>query len=184
MIAIIADEGKSKVGTELCQGFLSKGVETEYIPLDNIQVKPCMNCGGCNYKSYGRCVTRDDGDRIYPKVIRSEAVIMVSPVIFGSYSFKVKRVLDKFGLLMDRHYYVQNKELVKGGMPGKRFKYFAIGVNENPDGEEAEAFKKLVHETLIITRGVGRAYIVGGQLTSELRNNIVGEVMHTCGISS
>jgi hypothetical protein len=28
--------------------------------------------------------------------------------------------MDKFGLLMDRHYFMENNELVKGGMQGRQ----------------------------------------------------------------
>jgi len=177
VITIIADEGKNNIGMELRRGFLDEGIDADYVPLENVHVMPCHNCGQCNYESYGKCVFRDDGDWIYPKVLRSEATIMVTPITFGSYSFKAKRVLDKFGLFMDRHYYVVDRELVKGGMPGKRFKYFAIGFKENCPAEEAAAFRKLVHETLVITRGIGKGYVFGEMLTSENKNTIVKDVL-------
>lgn len=176
MVVIIADEGKNKIGAELHREFLSKGVETEYIPLDNVQVKPCVNCGGCTCKTYGKCVVRDDGDWIYPKVIRSESLVLVTPITFGSYSFKIKRVLDKFGLIMDRHYFVEKKELVKGGMQGRQFRMFTVGVSEDCISGETEAFKKLLRETLIITRGTGKAYITGALLSSHTKKEIIEEV--------
>jgi multimeric flavodoxin WrbA len=142
-----------------------------------VQVKPCVSCGGCTYKTYGRCVVRDDGDWIYPKVIGAEILIFVTPITFGSYSFKMKRVLDKFGLIMDRRYYLENKELVKGGMQGRQFKFFVLGIKKNCIDEEIEAFKKLHYENLIITRGKGKAYIVDTVLTSEMKNQIIGEVL-------
>lgn len=179
MITIIADEGKNKIGLELRQAFLAKGAEAEYISLENVRVEACLNCGGCNLKSYGKCVIRDDGDWIYAKVIRSDTIILVTPLRFGCYSFNTKRVLDKFGLIMDRHYYVENKELVKGGRLGKRFEYFAVGVKADCSDEEAETFKKLVQETLVISRGLGKAYVVGPMLSSEAERLIVGEVLRT-----
>jgi multimeric flavodoxin WrbA len=176
MVTIIADEEKSQVGLQLYQEILSKGIEADYVSLDGVEVKPCVSCGGCTYKTYGRCVTRDDGDWIYPKVIRSDVLIFVTPITFGSYSFKIKRVFDKFGLIMDRHYFVENGELVKGGMQGRQFKFYAVGIKDDCILEEIDAFKKLVHENLVITRGAGKAYIVETALTSEMKSQIIEEV--------
>jgi multimeric flavodoxin WrbA len=177
MVTIIADEGKNQIGAELYQGFITKGVQAEYISLEHVEVKPCVNCGGCTYKTYGKCTVRDDGDFIYPKVLRSDVLIFVSPISFGGYSFKLKRVLDKFVLVMDRHYFVENKEIVKGGKLGnKKFKFFAIGDKENCIEDEIIAFQNLVHENLVITRGIGKAYIAEKSLSEEMRNQIIEEV--------
>lgn len=176
MITIIADEGINNIGAELYQSFITKEIQAEYISLENMEVKPCISCGGCTYKTYGKCTVRDDGDIIFPKVLRSNVIISVSPITFGSYSFKMKRVLDKFSLIMDRHYFVENKELVKGGKLENKFKFFAIGDKENCIDEEIEAFQNLFHENLVITRGVGKAYIVDKTLSEKMRNQIIEEV--------
>ena len=177
MITIIADEGKNHIGTELQQGLLDEGANVVYISLENVEVKPCVNCRSCIYRTYGRCIIRDDGDWIYPQVIKSDVLVFITPITFGSYSFRIKRVFDKFGLIMDQHYFVGNNELVKGGMIGKQFKLFSVGVNENCINEEAEIFKKLFHENIVITRGTGKVYITGSTLSSETKNEIVKEVM-------
>jgi len=173
MVTIIADEGKFTIGSELYQEFLSKEVKAEYISLENVQMKPCVNCGGCSYKTYGKCVIRDDGDWIYPKIISTDVLIFVTPITFGSYSLKVKRVFDKFGVFMDRHYYLVNGELAKGGAVGRQFKYFAVGVQEQGNLAEAVAFKTLFRENLIITRGTGEVFITSTALSDDTKSEIV-----------
>lgn len=177
MITIIADEGKGQIGSELYQELSLNGTGAEYISLDGVQVKPCVSCGGCTYKTYGRCVTRDDGDWIFPKVIGADVLIFVTPITFGSYSFKIKRVMDKLVLIMDRHYFMENGELVKGGMQGRQFKFYVLGIKENCIDDEIEAFKKLHYENLVITRGAGKAFIVDTVFTPEMKNNIMKEVL-------
>lgn len=177
MITILADEGKGKIGAELFRELSLKGTRVEYISLEGVSVKPCVSCGGCTYKTYGRCVTRDDGDWILPKVIGADVLLFVTPITFGSYSSKIKRVMDKFGLIMDRHYFMENGELVKGGMQGRRFKFYVLGIQENCIDAEIEAFKQLHYENLIITRGLGKAFIVDTVLTLEMKNNIMKEVL-------
>lgn len=177
MITILADDENTHIGSDLYEGLLARGADVEYISLENVEVKPCINCGGCKVKTKGKCVIRDDCDRIYPKLIKSDALIIVSPVTFGSYSFKTKRLLDKIGLIMDGHYFVKNKEIVKGGMTGRQFSLFAIGVSEDGDAQDAEAFKRTVHETVTIIRAAGKAFVVDTVPSSETRDDIIKGVL-------
>lgn len=176
MITVIADEGIDRTGYELYEELTENGMTTEYISLEGVKVKPCVNCGGCTYKTYGICVVRDDADWIIRKIIGAEVLIMVFPITFGSYSYKIKQVLDKISLIMDRHYYIKDKEMVKGGMYGRQFKFFALGINNDCIDGEIEAFHKLHYENLFITKGTGRAYDVDPVLTKKMKAQIIREV--------
>ncbi len=176
MVTILADEGKNQIGLKLYEAFRQKGVPAEYIPLNDVTVKPCVGCNGCTYKTFGKCVVRDDGDWIYGKILRSDAVLVVSPILFGGYTAKTKRVLDKFGLIMDRHYFVVKGEMTKGGWMDRQFKLYGLGIQEEPNPREAEAFKSLVRETNTITRGGGKGYTTIAALSQELKEAIVREV--------
>lgn len=176
MVTIIADGSYEKIGEKLKDKLLYNKMEVDYISLENVNVEPCLNCGGCTYKTYGKCVIRDDGDWIYPKLIRSDLQIYVTPITFGGYSFKTKRVLDKCALIMDRHYMVDNKELVKAGMLDKRFKMILVGVNQDTVEAENEAFHKLFKEILIIARGIGKSFIIDSAEDLSLLDNIVKEI--------
>ncbi len=176
MVTILADEGKNLTGLQLYHAFLNKGIEADYVPLNDVTVKPCIGCNGCTYKTYGKCVVRDDGDWLFGKILRSEALLVVSPILFGGYTVKTKRVIDKFGLIMDRHYFIAKGEMAKGGMPGRQFRYFALGLQDDGDQEEAEAFQRLVQETIKITRGTGAAYTTGPSLADELAQQIIRKV--------
>jgi multimeric flavodoxin WrbA len=175
MVVILADEGKDGAGARLQEVLAGEGVQAEYIPLEGVRVQPCVNCGHCTKAQLGRCATRDDGDWIYPRIEGADALVVVSPVVFGGYSFKAKRVIDKFGLIMDSHYFVKDGELAKGGPTGRQFKYFALGTGALAE-DEAEAFDQLVRETLRITRGSGGAFFPGSPADPAVLNQIVREV--------
>lgn len=177
MITLIADEGKDGLGLRLHGELLARGADCLYIPLERMVVEPCRNCGGCTYKSFNRCVVRDDGDRIFPHMLQADPLVLVTPVVFGSYSFRMKRVLDKLGLIMDRHYFVQNGEMVKGGKQGGQFRLIAVGVREGCSREEKSAFFRLVRENLIITRGAGGAFVVDPAAPQGEEASIVREVL-------
>ena len=176
MVTIIVDEKCEMIGKELYNRLLRKNMETNYISLDNVEVKPCYSCRGCTDKTYGKCIVRDDGDWIYPKLIKSEAVVLVTPIVFGNYSFKIKRVLDKCAVIGSRYYKIVNKELTKTGFLGKFANLYAIGVKDNCSREEKEAFEQLFHETLIITTSYGRSFVVSNSISSELMNKMTEEI--------
>lgn len=176
MITIIADEGEGRVGAELSASLAAHGIPVHYISLADSEVKPCINCGGCTYQTYNRCVFRDDGDAIYPKVIQADVLIFVTPVVFGGYSFPIKRIFDKMGLLMDRHYFIEDGEMVKGGRGRGQFRFFAVGLTKGCDEEEIKAFEDLFHENLVITRGEGKTFFTKTALSDDMKQCIVSEV--------
>ena len=175
MVLIMTDDAGNEIGERLRGELQALGAQAELLPLGGVRVQPCVNCGTCTKRTPGRCATRDDGDWIYPKVAEAEALVVVTPVVFGGYSARVKRVLDKFGLFMDSHYFVENGELVKGGLIGRRFRYFAVGLGEMIGGE-AEVFLRLVHETILLTRGTGRALFARDLAGAEALREFAAEV--------
>ena len=175
MITILADENNSGVGRKLYEGFLARNIEADYISVENVEVKPCYSCGGCTDKTYGKCVVRDDGDWIYPKLVKSDTMILVTPIVFGSYSFKLKRVYDKCAVIGDRHYKVRNHELVKCGL-AKISHIYAVGVKDHCTEEEKAAFQALVRENIIITSTQGKAYVVNNDIDHNAINEMVGEM--------
>gem|GEM_PF-6264235 len=64
-IVILSDDSIQDVGKQLYETLCNQDIDVQYISIGNVDVKPCYNCGGCIYKSYGKCIIRDDGDDIY-----------------------------------------------------------------------------------------------------------------------
>jgi len=91
--------------------------------------------------------------------VMMEMIYIVSPIMWGAYSFQTKRVLDKVALIGDRHYYVSKKELVKR-MQGNMKKYIAVGVKEECSLEEKEVFTSLIKENIRIMSVTGKAFVL------------------------
>ena len=67
-----------------------------------------------------------------------EFVNYITPIVYGSYSFEVKRIVDKFSLIVDAHYYYRDGELVSSKDTGN--KYYVIGVHAGSDTEEIKVY--------------------------------------------
>lgn len=159
MITILSDQTRQEVGEKLDAKLRERKIETEFISLTDMNVGPCYSCGGCTDKTYGQCIHRDDADNILPKLMRTDVLVMVTPVKWGSYSFKTKRVFDKCAIIGDRHYYCKNGELVKGKI-GRVHTFMAIGVKDQWQKDEKNVFSNLVAENIKIMNIKGSVYMV------------------------
>lgn len=175
MIVILSDDAKQNVGMRIYKELCNKNIESEYISVSEAEVKPCLSCGGCTDKTYGKCVVRDDGDKIYPKLLKADIWILVAPLMWGSYSFKMKRVLDKVALIGDRHYFVKHGELVKK-MNGNIKKFYGIGVKDNCNTKEKDVFSHLVAENINIMSIAGDSFVVDSDISDNDVLKITKEV--------
>jgi len=158
MVTIISDETVREIGDDILETLREDQKEVRHFSLDGMEIKPCYACGGCAKKTYKRCIIRDDADQILPCLARSTTIIIVTPILFGSYSYKTKLVIDKLALIGDLHYYYKNGELVKSLNPSNA-KYFVVGIASEENPKKAAAFQQLVQETLQLTSWIGKAII-------------------------
>ena len=99
-ITIINDK-KNKI---ICSEFLNtnykkifseENLNTTLIQIDGDDVSPCIGCFGCWIKTPGECVIKDKMIDINKKIINSDVVIFITPIIFGQYSCNIKNVVDR-----------------------------------------------------------------------------------------
>ena len=73
----------------------SEGSENYLIDLSSQKISHCVGCFGCWVKTPGKCVIRDDATKIYPLIAKSEEVLYVSRVKYGSYDTPMKTMLER-----------------------------------------------------------------------------------------
>ncbi|MEG6521283.1 flavodoxin family protein [Desulfotomaculum sp. 1211_IL3151] len=69
------------------------GIETEVIFLGDYTIADCTGCEGC--KNTYKCVINDDMQKIYPRLLEADAVIIGSPTYFYNVSAYVKAFIDR-----------------------------------------------------------------------------------------
>ncbi len=72
-----------------------EGLDTELITLSGLDIQPCDGCSVCLKEE--RCHIEDDLMPLYTKAKEAEAVILASPVYFGSATSLVKAFMDRAG---------------------------------------------------------------------------------------
>ena len=159
MIAILVDETCEKIGRKLEADLQERGKETAYISTAGLTIKTCYSCGYCTTKEYGKCCQKDDMEPILRILVKSETMVVVTPITFGSYSSVVKAVIDRTCVIGDTHYHVAHGEMVKGMRSDLKYQY-VVGVKQDCSEKEEEYFRKLVSENIKIMDISGETFII------------------------
>jgi len=80
------------------EGAASQGAATELIHLYELTFKGCISCFACKTvggASYGRCAVKDGLAPIFEKVMKSDVLILGSPVYFGSVTGEMQSFLER-----------------------------------------------------------------------------------------
>ncbi len=76
-----------------------QGIETELIQLADVDILPCRACFACQGK--GNCVFKGDGFcDIFSKMVKSDGIVLGSPVYSADVSSKMKAFLDRGGVVV------------------------------------------------------------------------------------
>jgi multimeric flavodoxin WrbA len=80
------------------EGAVSLGAETELIHLYDLNYKGCISCFACKTmgsKSYGKCAVKDDLTDVFSKVEQANAIILGSPIYWGTVSGEMKSFMER-----------------------------------------------------------------------------------------
>jgi multimeric flavodoxin WrbA len=105
---------------EALKGAEQEGAEVERLRLTDFSVTPCIECHGCD--PTGDCVIPDDMQKIYPKLLEADIVILASPIFFYGVTAWTKALIDRSQAFWARKYLLKDPSLGKEGK--KRIGFF------------------------------------------------------------
>jgi multimeric flavodoxin WrbA len=108
---------------EALKGAKAEGAEVEALHLSDFNIIPCRECLQCF--SDGKCIILDDMQKIYPKLLEADIIILASPIFFYGITGWAKALIDRCQALWSRKYVLKDESL---GREGKRRKGFLISV--------------------------------------------------------
>ncbi len=106
--------GNSEILLDAClEAARQKGAETEKFVLNAMKFIPCQECAVI--RKDGTCKIQDDMQKIYPAVEQADAIVVASPIFFGSLSAQTKMMIDRFqcqwlGIFFYKTYRIQKKK--------------------------------------------------------------------------
>lgn len=78
---------------ETLKAVRSKGPEITVFNLNEMDIRPCQDCGGCD--KTGECIIDDDMSQIYPAIRSADRIILASPIFFFGLSAQSKIMIDR-----------------------------------------------------------------------------------------
>jgi multimeric flavodoxin WrbA len=108
---------------EALKGVEKEGGEVERLLLTDFTITPCRECHGCD--ETGQCVISDDMQKVYPKLLEADILILASPIFFYGVTAWAKALVDRCQALWARKYLLKDPSL---GKEGKKRKGFLISV--------------------------------------------------------
>lgn len=128
------------------EGARSAGGTIEKIILNDLNFKPCQECGGCD--AAGICSVQDDMQALYKKLREADAVVIASPIFFGSLSAQVKMMVDRLQCLWVLKYVLRRAVVPKQKRKGV---FLCVGAADKEEFfENAKKIIKIFFVTLNI----------------------------------
>ncbi|GBD97992.1 MAG TPA: flavodoxin family protein [Nitrospirae bacterium] len=132
---------------ETVRGVEDAGPGVRIFNLNEMNIRPCQDCGGCN--ETGECIFRDDMDRVYDAVRTADRIILASPIFFFAVSAQAKIMIDRCQSLWCEKYLL--KRPVQGGGFGRKGLLLFVGGMEKEIGIQcAEACAKAFFRTISV----------------------------------
>ena len=109
--------GNSETLAKKVAGGIEKcGGQVEYIRLNDLNIRPCQGCGGC--EKTGNCVLKDDLTPLFEVVDAADRLLLVSPVYFYGLSGQCKIFGDRFQSRWARRYLLKERFRMGDGRKG------------------------------------------------------------------
>ncbi|MFN2340059.1 MAG: flavodoxin family protein [Halanaerobium sp.] len=138
-----------EISKSIIEGLIDNDFEVEEIILKEKEIADCQGCFNCWVKTPGICIIDDYGRDVAEKVINSELVVFLTPVIFGSYSYQLKKAVDRIISLVSPYFKKINGEVHHKKRYSEYFSLLGIGVVKEEDQTQSKIFKKLVERNSI-----------------------------------
>ncbi len=115
--------------------------EIEEKPIGRGDIHYCVGCFGCWVKTPGECLIKDDIANINRKMMNSDVVVYLVPVVFGQFSANIKYALDRW--LPNMLPFFETRKDGSTTHPPRYESYprqIMIGYGGNSDNEDAALF--------------------------------------------
>jgi multimeric flavodoxin WrbA len=122
------------------QGASDAGAEVEKVILRDLEMSPCLEIYGC--KETGRCVIKDDFERVHDQLLACDGLMLASPIFFYSVSATTKILMDRCQSLWVKKHWIDKVPFGQRGLKRKGL-FISVGATRG---------KRLFEGTLLTVR--------------------------------
>jgi len=89
------EKGNSAVlADQVGAGARDSGAQVESFYLHGMDIRACDGCDTCH--ETGACVVKDDMQKLYPKLLAADAIVLASPIYWFTFSAQLKTCIDRW----------------------------------------------------------------------------------------
>ncbi|WP_378954268.1 flavodoxin family protein [Pelosinus sp. sgz500959] len=134
VLAIIGSPRKNgntaAIVNAVCRGAVAVGHEVEIINVNDLTIHDCVGCNACKTGKIEYCVLNDDMQKLYPKIVTADCLVVGTPVYVGQMTGKMKNFFDRWYAFLDENHQLRH-------FPGEKY------ITVTSSGGPAEAFQSL-----------------------------------------
>jgi len=148
--ALTGDETLAPVEDVLLALLRDVGSEVRSYSMRDVSLAYCQGCFECWTHSPGLCKTDGDAGRdIAAAMIRSDLMVLLTPITFGGYSSEIKKAMDRSICLVLPFFRRVNGEVHHRRRYPRYPALAAVGILREPDEEQERIFRTLVERNAI-----------------------------------
>jgi len=138
------DSESAKIHEMILEELKKLNWDATSIGLEDKSIAYCTGCFGCWVQTPGECVIKDYEETIVRKMVHTDLIIYITPIVFGGYSSILKKALDRQISRVLPYFTKIDGEVHHKKRYEKEQSLLGIGILDNPDIEKEEVFKTLV----------------------------------------
>ena len=143
------DAVRETIRQALEQECAARGWDLDTMTLESADIAHCLGCFNCWTRTPGVCIQDDDGRKVLKGMVQSDIVVTVSPVLFGCYSYLMKRAIDRIIGAVLPFFTRVHGETHHPPRYDKTPCLLAIGIMKQHDSEEETVFRELIERNAI-----------------------------------
>jgi multimeric flavodoxin WrbA len=138
----------------------SRGCDASEARLRDVDIAGCAGCYRCWVATPGVCAINDPGRAIAAVMIRSDVAVFLTPIVFGGYSYDLKKALDRSIPLILPFFRKIHGEVHHQMRYDKYPRIVGVGVQSVRDDENARIFRQLVARNALNFSAPGSSSLV------------------------
>lgn len=156
----------------------NQGYEAEVVALREKSIHYCRGCFGCWLETPGICVIDDDAREITRKMIQSDVVVYLTPIVFGGYSHLLKKQVDRSIGLVHPHFDKVGDEHHHRKRYDQYPCIFGVGLQRDSEPELASLFRTHIQRNALNLHSpsAGTVTIHSGMESEVIRRAVEDEL--------
>ena len=78
-----------------CEGAKEAGHEVEVLHVGKMKIGGCMGCEYCHTKGDGKCIQKDDMDKVMPAYLDADMIVYASPVYYFDVTAQLSAAMQR-----------------------------------------------------------------------------------------